>query len=43
MVSGFKEVVSAVEITHQDRRWVDLPPADEHVGAAADNAAEAAS
>jgi hypothetical protein len=43
MVSGLKEVVNAAEITHRDRRWVDLPLADEHVGAAADHAAEAAS
>jgi hypothetical protein len=36
-------VVNAVEISHRDRRWVDLPPADEQAGLAAGHAAEAAS
>ncbi len=38
-----QEVVNAVEISHRDRRWVDLPLPGERVGAAAEHAAEAAS
>ncbi len=38
-----QEVVNAVEITHRDRRRADLSLADQHVGAAADHAPEAAS